>query len=75
MTGYEPHKHNFHHFVTVILPCTAGLLIVMEVLLRTVETDRYSLVTEALANWQEVFQLHRLKMSVDCGYCSNHCCQ
>ena len=46
-----PHKHNSHQFETVISPCTAGLVIVNEVLLRTIKTDDYSLVLGAFANW------------------------
>ena len=46
-----PQMHNFHQFETVISPCTAGLVIVNEVLLRTIKTDDYSLVLGAFANW------------------------
>ena len=45
------HKRNSHQFETVISPCTAGLVIVNEVLLRTIKTDDYSLVLGACANW------------------------
>ena len=51
LPAYDAHKHNSHRFATVISPWTAGLMIVVEVLLRIVETDYYSLVTEARANW------------------------